>query len=680
MDGEKLADWLPRDPALQPFYDGVQLFVKSHIGLPLAAQAKDKSILDPIVGYVHLNPWEVSLIDTRLFQRLKSIHQLGLASQAFPSLGYSRFEHTLGVIGRLAEVLNTLAHRHRGSEIELVIRENEDALRLAALFHDVGHCLFSHVSERVISTLEGYAGYPSAATIRNAFARHFHPGPHPSMAEVFSLTILGTQYVFDFVEGLDIPSRERPLNERIRCAARFILGLPVERDPRTMFLAQIMNSGFDIDKLDYMTREAHYSAIELGIDRRRLMDKLRVFKIGASELPRGLESYKRLFKPAVEPYVLGFARGGQFAFEEFCLARVSLYDKIYLHQKVRGAEGQLVSRLKGIPRAFPQYGEAHRWLHLRESHLEHPDARVPTIADPGPLFPEEIKTFQGLGLIDIVDRNLVHRAFAFGPANSLSEPPVGARLALGTVPSPGTTLVEHVRDRQENFLESIAAEAKRICTLLEIEPPPENLRDLLVVDVPTPSRVQQGIDTVYFERPARLSPRWAMPIDRIVEYYLKNRALAFVFAPRDYCPLVLVAAERVAWDMSEAVFVQEDVVSDSVVERAETLRKRLNGAGYYLSTPSLKPPSEYLLSAEAQELIAKVCNQLVDFVSFTGQRVTQAHVMTFLDQFPDEALQEAGLRLLEHMRMVDASQLARVLVEVLSSPPVSDAGQVALVS
>jgi len=43
--------------------------------------------------------------------------------------------------------------------------------------------------------------------------------------------------------------------------------------------------------------------------------------------------------------VLGFEKGGQFAFEEFCVARLALHVKIYLHQKVRAAEAQLCQYL-----------------------------------------------------------------------------------------------------------------------------------------------------------------------------------------------------------------------------------------------------------------------------------------------------------------------------------------------
>ncbi|MBI4683710.1 MAG: hypothetical protein HY755_00745 [Nitrospirae bacterium] len=68
---------------LEPFYQGVDEFCKKNlppkneiIGDELNSP---KVFSDPIERYVSLHQWEVALIDTLLFQRLRSIKQLGLA-------------------------------------------------------------------------------------------------------------------------------------------------------------------------------------------------------------------------------------------------------------------------------------------------------------------------------------------------------------------------------------------------------------------------------------------------------------------------------------------------------------------------------------------------------------------------------------------------------------------------
>jgi deoxynucleoside triphosphate triphosphohydrolase SAMHD1 len=99
------AKWMPQGSELMPFLDGVGSFVAANV-TPKDAEGpqyrKGKSIVDPVVGYVHLEAPEVAIIDTPLFQRLRRIHQLGLASLVYPTLNYSRFDHTIGVLGRLA--------------------------------------------------------------------------------------------------------------------------------------------------------------------------------------------------------------------------------------------------------------------------------------------------------------------------------------------------------------------------------------------------------------------------------------------------------------------------------------------------------------------------------------------------------------------------------------------------
>lgn len=48
------------------------------------------------------------------------------------------------------------------------------------------------------------------------------------------------------------------LSSVLEHVARFIAGLPIKNKPETIFLAQLMSSGLDVDKLDYMSREEHF--------------------------------------------------------------------------------------------------------------------------------------------------------------------------------------------------------------------------------------------------------------------------------------------------------------------------------------------------------------------------------------------------------------------------------------
>ena len=59
-------------------------------------EGPSKIIRDPIHGSIELHPILVAIMDTRQFQRLRNLHQLGGKSRVFPGAKHSRFEHSIG--------------------------------------------------------------------------------------------------------------------------------------------------------------------------------------------------------------------------------------------------------------------------------------------------------------------------------------------------------------------------------------------------------------------------------------------------------------------------------------------------------------------------------------------------------------------------------------------------------
>ena len=67
-----------------------------------------KFIHDPIWGSVFYSGWEIQIIDSPVVQRLRDIHQLGMADLTYTAARHSRFEHSLGtaaIAGRMIEQL-----------------------------------------------------------------------------------------------------------------------------------------------------------------------------------------------------------------------------------------------------------------------------------------------------------------------------------------------------------------------------------------------------------------------------------------------------------------------------------------------------------------------------------------------------------------------------------------------
>ncbi|MBL0951114.1 MAG: HD domain-containing protein, partial [Pseudomonas sp.] len=121
------------------------------------SQSRPKQVNDPIWGTIELLPWEVALLDTDLLQRMRGVRQLGLAQLVFPSACHDRLEHILGVIGAVEVTLATLSRqierRNRDqpdNPLPVIRDEDRYCLRLAALFHDLGHGPFSHATEPVM--------------------------------------------------------------------------------------------------------------------------------------------------------------------------------------------------------------------------------------------------------------------------------------------------------------------------------------------------------------------------------------------------------------------------------------------------------------------------------------------------------------------------------------------------
>jgi HD superfamily phosphohydrolase len=591
MDIDKLMQkWMPNNEELIPYYMGVSSFVKDNIEFDRHGEGENlsnKIIADPLLGYINLTPLEVAIIDTGLYQRLRKIKQLGLADLVFPSLSYSRFEHSIGVLGRLNQILNKLTENYNRKnpdfDLNIIIKKYNDSIRLAALMHDIGHCIYSHCSERVINEIKGTDSYPSAYKIRELFTCFFKKDKLIPFAELFSVSIIGSKEFADYIINLNI-FKKKETYKILENGCRFILGLPIENEPQTVFLSQLMSCGLDVDKIDYMMREQHYTGIKLEIDFDRITSKLNVFDLNSYELPKNLEFLKKHFDANRDFKVLGFSKGGQFVFEEFCIARLALNVKIYLHQKVRTAEGQLSMLLKNLSNNETGYREkelqkVHNWLTLPESIIENPKILNSFFQSDG-LFAQTpfISEKQENGFRNISQRKLFCRAFAFGQINSFSEAPLlENKNAAQEIEDFFITYNEQV------LYEKIAEKAEEIFDCLgENVVNKSELRNF-IVDIPRLrfKSIQQGHESLYFERPPLSPLKWTIPLDKIVIYFEENRALGYIFAQRNVAHYLSLAAEKVIFEINNKVFSQEGNISKDTYEQVIDNKKKLTTSNYY---------------------------------------------------------------------------------------------------
>jgi len=103
-------------------------------------------ICDPVHGFIRFGELEQRVIDSRPFQRLRYIRQMGVAYLIYPGATHTRFEHSLGVMELVTRIYNTISHDLPEERVAYW----RQILRLAALCHDMGHLPFSHTAEQVL--------------------------------------------------------------------------------------------------------------------------------------------------------------------------------------------------------------------------------------------------------------------------------------------------------------------------------------------------------------------------------------------------------------------------------------------------------------------------------------------------------------------------------------------------
>jgi len=326
-----------------------------------------KVIHDNLWGTNRFSWREMALIDSPLLQRLRGIHQTGLAYYVYPSARHSRFEHSLGVTTVASRAFDALIQRS-GDVLDIATnfdKENparylsklRDELRLAALLHDTGHSLHSHTSEIVYSDLPLLK---KAAAELTALA-----GRRKGTGEVISFCLSRTRAVAELLARAKdhlIDAKARQSSEQVDLDNISLLIIGRSRHPYLQFVADIISSDLDADKLDYLLRDASFAGLPLRYDIDRYL-----YTVGVAEdiLLDGEGYLERLYRavgavdgiptkhkasentrfPYYETYRLRLPRQAMSTIEQIVICKFMLYSYIYHHAKVRAAEGLLARML-----------------------------------------------------------------------------------------------------------------------------------------------------------------------------------------------------------------------------------------------------------------------------------------------------------------------------------------------
>lgn len=308
-----------------------------------------KTIHDPIWGSIYYYPWEMQIIDSPLFQRLRDIKQVGLAVLTYPSARHSRFEHSLGTVAIASKMIQSIMERKK--ERPLVTQDNLYKIRLAALVHDIGHCFYSHLSETV------YEKMTTFCELKSLFKRNKN-GIKPKAHEILSYLIINTPSFIDFfINKIDYPSKPRNISNFMIEIGNMIIGYNnTSENGNTIYsyMTSIINGTFDADKLDYIKRDSYISGLALTYDVERLLYKIDVHEVISGD---------------VIDYRLVVDISGVTAIEELTFSKIMLFSYIYHHHKVLISEDMVKDLIYGII-SLRKFEHPVDFLYYTDSELE----------------------------------------------------------------------------------------------------------------------------------------------------------------------------------------------------------------------------------------------------------------------------------------------------------------------
>jgi hypothetical protein len=324
-----------------------------------------KIIRDPIHGHIQLDELAVQLIDTPQFQRLRRIRQLGLSHLVYPGANHTRFEHSLGSYHLACQLTHLIEDTHIQKEIQI-----------AALLHDIGHGPLSHTTEELIHK-----------HTRKTHTDIEHILTHPAIASPLEDHGLSPKRILKHIKGQTHES-------------------------------QILTSEIDVDRMDYLLRDSHYTGAAYGlIDHLRLLHEIRFHTNKLAVGQRGLQ-----------------------AAEALLISRFLMHPTVYYHHVSRIAEAMCNKAIEHLIESEDLNPEELRQMD---------DATLITTLQQSKGYPLEIAT-------RLNNRNLFKRAIYTG---------------FDTLPKDILKQRRHIKRLEQEIAETAGINPEYV--IVDIPPPPE---------------------------------------------------------------------------------------------------------------------------------------------------------------------------------------------------------------
>ncbi len=248
-------------------------------------------VRDPIHGFIDLRayPFVEKIVEGERFQRLRRLRQLGFSFLVYPSATHNRFSHSLGSMHLFLKLYDRLS-----KSLQIAADERERLRKIGTavvLLHDIGHGPLSHTTEDIFD-------FKHVNVTKELVCRS-------PISDILS------------EEGIDSGDLPRILDGT--ATGNLVL------------LSQLISSQLDVDRLDYLVRDAYFTGIGFGnVDVERIVNTLVLYE------------YDPLKGQAISLYK------ARFSLESYILTRHLMYQAVYFHKATRGLEVLLKQVFKRI--------------------------------------------------------------------------------------------------------------------------------------------------------------------------------------------------------------------------------------------------------------------------------------------------------------------------------------------
>lgn len=273
-------------------------------------RTQEISIDDPIYGKIRIERELSPLLSHPIVSRLDYVAQLSFSRGEYPSSTHTRLSHSLGVLQLISDAWLSIFTRDRyytpsnQKEFDLSKDEKKRTIlkaKVAGLLHDSGHGPFSHNVDRLVGYEEGLQSYPDKVYSKRYIQDY--------LQETLEKCGLEVKEIINILEGGQASNSTNPLDK---------------------LTADLVDSDCDVDRLDYLVRDSHFTGLLIGqMNVKAIINEMVPFKED--------EQYQLCFRKSVIPYLRDFVYG-----------HAMMYSNCYESWKKAGCERYLLKCVKEL--------------------------------------------------------------------------------------------------------------------------------------------------------------------------------------------------------------------------------------------------------------------------------------------------------------------------------------------